>query len=178
VQIVLDKLIEVLAAAPDSVLGAGQMGASRPGSIGELPRVVLSLALQPTTGAGLGHFIRTGEQREEIYAERYNGLTHLEVWAVAPAGIDQVARALQTRLRTVPRLLQEKGFLLLQPLALDAAEAVAQQPAVGSPFVAWRQRISYRFVFEAQEGPAPDGGGPIQRIDVDIPQPAESLSIP
>jgi len=52
-------------------------------------------------------------------------------------------------------------------------------PPVGSPFSVWNQKLSYTFVFEAEEGGDLSSGIPIKLIDVNMDEHlVESFQIP
>ncbi len=59
--LVIDKLTEVLLTAPDPVLSASRLGARTPSSLGEVPRVAISVTNDSTRGTGLGGFFRAGD---------------------------------------------------------------------------------------------------------------------
>ena len=54
--IVIDKLGEILSSAPDPVLGAGNINSKIPGSGSELPAFVVSLTIESYEANGLGRF--------------------------------------------------------------------------------------------------------------------------
>jgi len=82
-------------------------------------------------------------------------------------------------LRSDLKTLRQKGFLKLQPEKLEAAENTLHAPPVGSPFSVWKQKLSYTFLFEAEEGGELSSGIPIKQIDVDMNKHlVESFSIP
>jgi hypothetical protein len=116
--------------------------------------------------------------RDDIVGDRYRGMLLLELWASSPSQIGTLARRLQQRLQTQLALLRQKGFVALRPASLDPAETSLYEPPSGSAFPVWRQRLSYRFVFEAEEGGELSSGVPIERIAVDVTQPQESFSVP
>lgn len=279
--LVVDKLVEVLATAPNPVLSSGSMAPRRPASPGDLPAVGISLTVDHTRGVGLGRLVREGHTparhtgvvrvaagldtfdasltrlrlsplpirkspasiqpdftkedvqvsnvtnptqrqvyrlvdlpaspdeytvdgeagmilfgapqiaddrlevthwtltwRDDIRAERYTGTLSLELWVDGPQEADTLRRKVETRLSESPGLLRDKGFISLQPLGLDAAVTVEIGPLGGSLFDAWRQRMTYRFVFEAEEGGELSSGLPIKRIDVNVPRPREVFFVP
>ena len=116
--------------------------------------------------------------RDDIVGDRYRGTLLLELWASSPSQIGTLARRLQQRLQSQLALLRQKGFVALRPASLDPAETSLYAPPSGSAFPVWRQRLSYRFVFEAEEGGELSSGVPIERIAVDVTQPQESFSVP
>jgi hypothetical protein len=66
-----------------------------------------------------------------------------------------------------------------QPASLEPVENIRHDPPVGSPFSVWKQRLGYKFAFEAEEGGELSSGIPIKRIDVDMDEHiVESFSIP
>ena len=58
---VIDKLVEVLTAAPSPVLPAGRLGPVRPSASAEIPAAVISLTLETVSGSGIGRFVRAGD---------------------------------------------------------------------------------------------------------------------
>jgi hypothetical protein len=131
-----------------------------------------------TTGEKLEVVHWTVTWRDDIVGDRYRGTLFLELWASSLSQIGPLARRLQQRLQTQLTLLRQKGFVALRPASLDPAEASLYEPPSGSAFTVWRQRLSYRFVFEAEEGGELSSGVPIARIDVEVTQPQESFSVP
>lgn len=59
---VIDKLAEIIVAAPDSVLPVGKVGWMRPASSDELPLLALSLSVSDSRNIGLNRFIRSGDE--------------------------------------------------------------------------------------------------------------------
>ena len=142
----------------------------------DLASVVFGAPQTPGDKLELTHWTVTW--RDDVLGDRYRGLLVLEVWAHSPAEVDLVARKLQSRLAGSTTLTRDKGFMLLRPADLDPAENVLYQPAGGSAFPVWKQRLTYRFVFEYEEGGALSSAGPIKRIDVDVTRPRESFAAP
>src|SRR3954453_21157197 len=60
--LVVDQLINLLAAPPDAVLAAGHIGDHVPATSGDLPGISVSLVLDPPRGNGIGQFVREGHQ--------------------------------------------------------------------------------------------------------------------
>jgi hypothetical protein len=116
--------------------------------------------------------------RDDVRGDRYRGLLTFEVWAQSASEVDGLARKLQGRLDGLSPLTREKGFSLLRPTDLDPAQNVLYQPATGTAFPVWKQRLTYRFVFEYEEGGELSSAGPIKRIDVDVARPRESFVVP
>lgn len=106
--------------------------------------------------------------RDEILGERYSGSMMLEIWANGFNEADEISRRLQSKLKSNPAMLRQKGFLKFQPAILDSAENTQLTPPIGSTFFVWQQNLGYKFVFEAEEGGELSSGIPIKRIDVDI----------
>lgn len=116
--------------------------------------------------------------RDEIITERYQGSLTLEICAEDFAVVDQISRYVQNRLQGNRTMLNERGFMLLQPSQLEAADKVSRDPLAGSPFEVWKQQLSYRFGFEAERGGEASSGIPIRRIDVELDEHIqESLTI-
>jgi hypothetical protein len=59
--VVIDKLVEVLAAPPGLVLVASELGRKRPAASADVPAVAIALKIESTSGNGLGRFIRAGD---------------------------------------------------------------------------------------------------------------------
>lgn len=106
--------------------------------------------------------------RDQILGERYNGLLITELWTKDFGEADQICRKVQQKLRVNSELLRQKGYLKLSLASLDLVEHVLHTPPVGSSFLAFKQRLEYRFCFEAQEGGELSSGDIIKRIDVDV----------
>src|SRR6266545_3373810 len=90
--------------------------------------------------------------RDEILADRFIGSMALEIWANSFNQADGIARNLQDVLRSSRALLREKGFLKLHPFSLGPAEHLRIDPPVGSAIPVWKQKLEYRFAFEAEDG--------------------------
>ena len=182
--LVVDKCSELLAAQPAPVLPAASIGSRQPSTGAEIPAIAISLTVDEPKGIGFGRFIREGDALTQnpaagdVRGDRYRGALALEVWGNNAAQVDDVARRLQQRLEGPAELLRAMSFKLLRPASLDPAENVLYQPPTGAAFPVWKQRLSYRFVFEYEEAVAPSGGGPIKRIDVDVTQPPETFAVP
>ena len=117
--------------------------------------------------------------RDEILGERYNGLLITELWTEDFGEANQICRKLQQKLRVNSELLRQKGYLKLRLATLDLVEHVLHTPPVGSSFLAFKQRLEYRFCFEAQDGGELSSGGIIKRVDVDVDDYLkETFSIP
>jgi hypothetical protein len=117
--------------------------------------------------------------RDEVLGSRYCGSVALEVWTDSFNQTDQASRKLQDKLKSQRSLLREKGFISLKPVSLGPAENLLQAAAVGTPFPVWKQRLEYKFAFEAEDGGELSSGVPIKRIDVGVDDYlVESFSIP
>ncbi len=106
--------------------------------------------------------------RDEILGDKYSGSLSIEVWENSFNLTRDLSRRLQDKLQTGRALLRTKGFQSLQPLTLGPIENVSQPVTVGSAFSAWKQKLEYRFAFEAEDGGELSSGVPIKRIDVDM----------
>jgi hypothetical protein len=106
--------------------------------------------------------------RDEILGDKYSGSLSIEVWENSFNLTRDLSRRLQDKLQTDRALLRTKGFQSLQPLTLGPIENVSQPVTVGSAFSAWKQKLEYRFAFEAEDGGELSSGVPIKRIDVDM----------
>lgn len=117
--------------------------------------------------------------KDDVLNESYTGSMTLDIWSNNLNQGSEIARKLQQKLSSNRALLRQKGFLKLQPAGLEAVENIQHGAAIGSPFTAWKQKLTYKFAFEAQEGGELSSGIPIKRIDVDMDDHIdESLSIP
>lgn len=117
--------------------------------------------------------------RNEILGERYSGLMILEIWTNGSNEVDEVSRRLQNKLKSNQAALRQKGFLKLQPAGLESIENKLIEPPTDSFFSVWKQKLKYKFVFEAEEGGELSSGVPIKRIDVDMNDNlAESFIVP
>jgi hypothetical protein len=172
--LVVDRCAEILAATPDPVLPLASLGSRRPSTGADVPAVAMSVAVDTPQGIGFGRLVRP----DDVLGDRYRGLLVLELWAQSASDVDSLSRKVQSRLAGPTSLTREKGFMLVRPADLDPAENVLYQPATGSAFPVWKQRLAYRFVFEYETGAEPTGGGPIKRIDVDVTRPRESFAVP
>src|SRR5688572_19717838 len=59
--VVIDKLVEVLSSPPELVLSSNRLGSKRPSGSNDLPAVAISLSLETGNGVGLGRFVRSGD---------------------------------------------------------------------------------------------------------------------
>jgi hypothetical protein len=115
--------------------------------------------------------------REDITGEHSSGAITLEVWGGSAAEVFALGRKLEAKLAdpTGPRQL---GFGVLQSIGLTATENSAYQPAVGSPFPVWKQKLTYKFHFDMELGGAASSGGPIKKINLDLEAQQEAFSVP
>lgn len=142
----------------------------------ETAEVAFGAAQTPGDRLDVRHW--TIAPREDITGDRYRGTVLLEAYTTSAASTADLSRRLQVRIRTQGDLLRQKGFPALQPTGLDPLESVTLTSLSGSAVAAWKQSLRYRFVFEGAEGGGPSSGIPIERIDVDVPRPSESFSVP
>jgi hypothetical protein len=105
--------------------------------------------------------------RDEIRLDRFIGSLTMDAWAASFDQTDAIVRKLQEVLRTEGALLREKGFLKLQPFSLGTAEHLRLDPPLGSAIPVWKQRLEYKFVFEAEDGGDLSSGIPIKQINVE-----------
>lgn len=115
--------------------------------------------------------------RDDITGERSNGAITLEVWGGSLAEASALSRKLQAKLVDLNGLRQ-RGFGILRPAELSATENVAYQPAVGSAFPVWKQRLTYKFHFDLEQGGEASSGGPIRKINLDLEAQQEAFSTP
>lgn len=135
-------------------------------------------APQPAGGQlGVAHW--TVDFRDDITGGRCQGTITFEIWGGSATETSALAQQLQTKLATEEAGLRQHGFASLAPATLEAAENVAYQPATGSTFPVWKQRLAYRFHFDLEQGGEASSGGPIQRIKVNVDDAViESFSTP
>jgi hypothetical protein len=268
---VIDGMIRFLSAEPDALLPSTRLGDRLPGSVGDLPTVAMSLAVESVRGTGLRSFRREGHQlvqntaavdivvspdtfssdlktlqisplplkrnpaslngdfsqddvqvvrvtgpaqpllykftnapttaeeyridslrsilifgapqpggeklqvthwtmnfREDIRAFFYRGAITLEVWGRNSDETATLARKVQGKLGSDAAALRQNGFASVFPAALFAAENASYQPAAGSAFAVWKQKVVYKFCFDAEQAPEADAGGPIRKINVHV----------
>jgi hypothetical protein len=179
--LVVDKLVEALAASPDGVLAAGSMGARRPASAADLPLVAIGFNTDAVSGTGLGRYVGSrgsGTQPQPVFGDMYSGLLTTEVWGTTSAQVGEVARRLQRRLTVGQAELRARGFAKVEPASLAPMENLLYTTATGSPFAVWKQVLSFRLTFASAEVIVPTEGI-ISRIDIDLPQQGdESFSVP
>ena len=156
--LVVDAFVNVLATSSPPVLPAGRAGSRRPTAPGDLPAAVISVAVE---GA---------RQRwpRDPDRDRYGGTLTVDVWGSSAADTESIARKLQERIHDSPVDLRHNGFAYCLPSTLDAVEDVRQQPATGSAFTAYRQRVAFRFAFESTLVAVENDGGSIKQIDVGV----------
>ncbi|UCH93942.1 MAG: hypothetical protein JSV88_27250 [Candidatus Aminicenantes bacterium] len=280
--IVIDRLTEVLAASPGTVLSANSIGAKKPSNTNEIPAIVASLSIESSEGIGMGNFIRSGDTvvkstnvivvnshpdtfssnlkslrlwplplkknpsstgkdfsendvrlrnvtdltqpidyrmvdeptqkneymldvpnarvifgesqtqgeklevvhwtitwRDEILGERYRGSMALEIWADNPDKATEISQKLQNKIKSDPSMLRNRGFLKFAPERLEPLENIELNPTIGSPFSVWKQKLGYKFIFEAEQGGEVSSGTIIKRIDLDMNKNLpESFSVP
>jgi hypothetical protein len=117
--------------------------------------------------------------RNDITGGRCQGVITLELWTASASDVSTLSTTLQNKLATEETGLRQSGFALLTPASLDAAENFTYQPASGSSFAVWKQRLSYRFHFDLEQGGDASSGGPIKQINVQMDDAiVESLSVP
>ncbi len=59
--VVIDKLVEVLSSSHEIRVAERRLGSRRPSDAGETPAITMFLSLDNTKGAGIGRFIRAGD---------------------------------------------------------------------------------------------------------------------
>lgn len=115
--------------------------------------------------------------RDDITGEHSNGTITLEVWGTSAAEVSSLTRKLEAKLAD-PVGPRQCGFGVLQSAGLAATENAAYQPAAGSAFPVWRQKLSYKFHFDLEQGEQASSGGPIRKINLNLEKPQESFSLP
>ena len=150
------------------VVAADRVTGPRPSLAGELPALVVDLALNDEATVSGSRYVREGNvERGPRRTERLAGVLGVEVWANSRAGLMTLSQRLQDRLGDV---VAAKAVMLvrLRPERLSAGEALLQATPLGSAFPAWRQRLEYAFAYDgAFEDPMTEGA-PIRRIDVEM----------
>lgn len=176
---VVDAFVEVLTAAPDSLLPASRVGAVAPDGSNAVPCILIGLALAAAGGEGISKRGPYPPDKEPALFVRYAGTATLEIWSTSPSATDLLARRVQDRLQREPQRVRDQGFWSCRPHMLDVALPALHTPPTGSPFPVWKQRLTYEFVFEAEEAETLPGGGPIQKIDIDVDDRlVETFSVP
>jgi hypothetical protein len=165
--LIVDAFAVVLGGGSPPVVAAGRVGSRRPIAPGDLPAIVITVAVD----AARERWPRNPDR------DRYAGVMALDVWAASATETDTIARKLQQRVHDGRNELRAQGFASCTPSALEALEDVRQQPASGSPFNAFRQRIAFRFAFESTLVPIDSDGGPIKQIDVALGPTPEQMRI-
>lgn len=267
---VIQGMVQFLSGGASPVLGSGRMGSRFPAGTGDVPAIVMSLAIDSTAANGIGSFLREGHQltrntsivsvqagpetfsadlktlhlpaplrrpadvqvgrvtgpgqtapyrltdtpttvdefrvdatnevahfgapqpageqlqvsswtivfRDDITGARSSGTITLEVWGGSSTELSTLTTQLQSKLYTDRAGLRQSGFGVLQPAGLCAAENVAYQPGTGSAFPVWKQKLSYKFHFDFEQGGDASSGGPIRKIQIALPAENESFSTP
>jgi hypothetical protein len=177
---VVDRVVDLLARTPQPVLSAERLAARRPAVASDVPAIAIGVELAGEQPRGLGRDLgpdaRGADSRR---GDLYSGTLAFDIYAANAGSSHALAGALEQRLAGSREDLRASGFLRLEPIGLRPAEQVVHQPAAGSPFAAWRQRLDYRFSCEIEDEPPEDIGGRIRRVDVemrgDLP---DSFSVP
>jgi len=126
----------------------------------------LSFGAVQTPGSKLELVHWTVQWHDDIATTRVRGRLLVDVWSNDPIQLDSISRKLTANLFDGPAVLREHGFAHLTLTTLDPIAGLTHQPAQGSPFAAWRQRIGCKFIFDHETGGAVSEGSPIERIDV------------
>ena len=116
--------------------------------------------------------------RDDVRGDHCNGLITLELWGGSAAGASSLSRKLQTKLFDRPGLRQY-GFSALLPAGLAPVENDNYQPASGSAFAVWKQALTYKFHYEAEQPAEASSSGPILKVNVDMDDELqETFSVP
>ncbi len=179
--LVIDKLVEVLLVPANPVLSSSRMGIKKPSGKSDVPAVVISLLFENYQSNGIGLLSRVDipqQERNEILGDRSGGSMSWEIWGTSFEEVDIISRWLQERVKENRAALRQNGFLKLQPASLAYIEKVLHHEPLGSPFTVWKQQLSYKFEFEFEQTSELGDGIPIRQINVDLEKPlVESFSI-
>ncbi|MDR5748833.1 hypothetical protein QCE73_37270 [Caballeronia sp. LZ029] len=156
----------VTAAAPAPYSFVPQPAAVDQFSLDERTATLHFGASQPT-GAKLQIVHWTMQWHDDIATTRVRGRLFVDVWDIDPVQLDSVSRKLTTGLFQGEAGLRTNGFARIALTGLEPISNLTQQPAHGSSFAAWRQRIGCAFIFDHETGGAVSEGVPIERIDVE-----------
>ncbi len=115
--------------------------------------------------------------KNDITGERLEGTIALEVWSATAAECSDFTRKLQSKLAD-PASFRQQGFGILHPAGSIPAEGVSYQPVTGSAFPVWRQQLTYTFHFDSEQGGEASSGGPIQKINLNLPAEEEAFAVP
>lgn len=177
---VVDRVVDLLTRAPDPVLSAERLAARRPAVASDVPAIAIGVEVAGEQPRGLGRDLgldATGADSRR--GDQYSGTLAFDIYAPNVASSRALADALEQRLAGSREDLRASGFLRLEPIAILPAEQVVHQPAAGSSFAPWRQRLDYRFSCEIEDAPPEEAGGRIRRVEVemrgDLP---DSFSVP
>jgi hypothetical protein len=117
--------------------------------------------------------------RDDIRADRFNGVVTLEAWSSGLNDLSGIVQRTVAKLRALPDPLRQKGFLRMTPAGLAPAIQTRWEPAVGTATVVYRQAMEFRFTVEIEEGGEISSGGRIQRVDVAMNETVdERFSVP
>lgn len=134
----------------------------------DVPSATIFFGDSQLEGAQLEISHWTITHRTEIRGERFDGTAILDIWTGNKDLTHEIAYKVQTKLSTHHQLIRSKGFIKLHPAHLDPVEAYQQTPPVGSAFNVCKQKLSYKFAFEREDGGELSSGVPISRIQVDM----------
>jgi hypothetical protein len=166
---VVDRVVGLLARTPDPVLSAERLAARRPAVASDVPAIAIGVELTRDQPRGIGRELGLDRQGADVrHGDIYSGTLAFEIYAANPGSSAALAGAVERRLSGPAEDVRSQGFLRLEPAGLLPAEQIVQQPAAGSAFAAWRQRLDYRFSCEIEEQPPDSAGGPIRRVDIEM----------
>ncbi len=150
---------------PVSYRAAAQPAAVNEFEIDPLRARLIFGAPQPA-GEQLQVTFWTVQFRDDVTGGRCEGTINLDLWSGSVADASALSRKLQTKVRADETALRQCGFALLAPSAMCAAESLAYQPGSGSAFPVWKQRLTYRFLFDWEQAGAVSSGGPIRTVNI------------
>lgn len=154
--------------APQPVLAAGRVRATRPGVAADLPALVVDLALTAGTTVSRMRFVREGTQGvRPRQSERMGGTMGVEVWAASASELLALSEKVQDRLADTAAT-SGTGMLLLRVAACGAGEGLMYSAPGSAAFPAWRQRLEYAFEYDCVTEVVETEGAPIHRIDVNM----------
>ncbi len=167
----LNDFINVLSEIPASVIQGGHINSSEPRTTNDLPHITVTSSGINEAQIGIGGILllqKTGEEQfRETTGYKVTTTFRLDIWADSASEVEGITQAVTQFLFDKRGDMRGQGFVRLSLDSIGEIVQTSVRRLVGNAN-AYRRSLEYRARYEQIISEAPEPGGIIKKINVEI----------